>query len=370
MKNEVISERQATILIILFIIGSSFLAGSGGQAKQDAWIAIIIAMTWSIILLLIFSRILSLFPGKDLFDILQILMGKFLGKLISILMIWFAFHDGTLILRTLSDFTSALVFDETPVVVPMIFFTILLIWCTKEGIEVLGRWSEFFIWVVIIIFLTISILAIPQMNVSRLKPILNNGVTPILKGAFSSFSYPLGETVIFTMVFSNISKVKNYKKTFIVGLFIGGGLIVLSTLRNTLILGSNTIFRVYFPSPMAISLIHLGELLERLEMLVVIIFLVCIFVKVCICIFAVCNGFSKVFGFDDYKFITTPVALLMLSFSFFIYKSIMEMSFWTSNIWPYYSFVFEVIIPLIIFVVAEIRSRILAATSVTTGNKG
>ena len=69
-------------------------------------------------------------------------------------MIWFAFHVGTLILRNLSDFTNTLVFTDTPVVVPMIFFSILIIWCLKEGIEVLGRWSEFFIWMVIIIFLT------------------------------------------------------------------------------------------------------------------------------------------------------------------------------------------------------------------------
>ncbi|WP_264170108.1 GerAB/ArcD/ProY family transporter [Clostridium estertheticum] len=50
------------------------------------------------------------------------------------------------------------------------------------------------------------------MNISRLKPILSNGVAPVLKGAFSSFTFPFGQTVIFTMVFSNISKVKNHKK--------------------------------------------------------------------------------------------------------------------------------------------------------------
>ena len=36
MGNEAISERQGTILIILFIIGSSFLISSGNHAKQDA----------------------------------------------------------------------------------------------------------------------------------------------------------------------------------------------------------------------------------------------------------------------------------------------------------------------------------------------
>jgi len=311
-----------------------------------------------------FSRILSLYPGKDLFDILQIVMGKLLGKIISILMIWFAFHDGTLVLRNLLEFTNTLVFPDTPVVIPMIFFTILLIWSLKAGIEVLGRWAEFFSWIIISIVLIVPLLSIPQKDISRLKPVLSNGITPLLKGAFSSFSFPFGETIVFTMVFSNISKVKNYKKTFIVGLFVGGALVLLTSLRNLLVLGSETVSRLYFHSTMAVSLIRLG-FLQRLEMTVIIVFLVCVFIKISIATFAVCNGISKIFGFDDYKFIATPIALLMLSFSFFIYKSTMEMSFWASNIFTYYSFHFEVIIPLIIFIVAEVRSRSSSVTSVT-----
>jgi len=364
MENESISERQATILIILFLLGNSLLIGSGNQAKQDCWIAIIIAVSWSIILFLMFSRILSLYPGKDLFDILQIVMGKFIGKIISIVMIWFAFHSGTLVLRVLSEFTNILVFPDTPVVIPMVFFTILLIWSLKAGIEVLGRWAEFFSWVVILIVIIVPVLSISQMDISRLKPILSNGMAPVLKGAFSSFTFPFGRIIIFTMVFSNISKIKNYKKTFIVGLLIGGGLILLTTLRNILVLGSETVSRFYFQSTMAVSLISIG-FLQRLELTVIIVFLVCIFIKISICIFAVCNGISKVFGFNDHKFIATPVALLMLSFSFFVYKSTMEAEFFTSNIWAYYSFPFEVIIPLVIFIVVEIRSRKSTSVNVT-----
>lgn len=365
MKNEVISERQGAILIILFIAGSTFLIGSGGQAKQDAWIAIIIAISWASILLLMFSRILSLYPGKDLFDILEILMGKIIGKIISILMIWFAFHLGTLVIRNLSEFTNTLVFPDTPVVLPMIFFAVLLIWALKEGIEVLGRWSEFFIWVFILVFIFISILSISQMDINRLKPILNNGFGPLLKGSLSSFTFPFGETVVFTMVFSNISKAKNYNKIFIAGLWVGGLIIFLTVLRNLLVLGSETVGQVYFPSTMATSLIHMGELLQRLEMETAMILLICTFSKTIICLFAVCNGISKVFGFEDYRFIATPVTLLMLNFSFFIYKSTMEMSSWAFNIWPYYSFVFEVLIPLIIFILAEIRNGISATASAT-----
>jgi spore germination protein KB len=361
MKNEAISERQGIILIILFILGNSLLIGSGGQAKQDAWIAIIISILWSGILLLMFSRILSLNPGKDLFDILEIVMGKFIGKAISILMIWFAFHSGTLVLRVLSDYTNTLVFPDTPVVVPMVFFTILLIWGLKAGIEVLGRWAEFFIWIVILLILFLTALLIPQMNINRLRPMLYNGMTPILKGAFSSFSFPFGQIVIFTMVFSNVSKVKNFKKIFLVGLLLGGGLLLLGALRNILVLGHEGIARTYFPSNLVVSLISVGSIFQRFEMNVSIVFLVCVFIKVSICIFAVCNGISKVFGFADFKFTATPVAFLMLTFSIFIYKNTMETQFFAQNIWQYYSFLFEVIIPFVIFIVVEIKYKRLSS---------
>ncbi|MCB2293988.1 endospore germination permease [Clostridium algoriphilum] len=364
MKNEAISERQAIILIILFILGNSLLVGSGDQAKQDVWLAIIISIFVSVILYLMLSRILSLYPGKDLFDILEIVMGKYVGKIISLLMIWFAFHTGTLVLRIISEFTVTSVLDDTPVVVPMIFFAILLIWCLKAGIEVLGRWSEFFGVIIILIVIIVPMLSVPQMDINRLKPILYNAVSPLLKGTFASFSFPFAQAIIFTMVFSNISKIKNYNKTFIVGLLIGGGLLFLTSLRNLLVLGSNTISNLYFHSPTAVGLIDLG-ILQRFESTVIIVFLVCGFVKVSICIFAVCNGISKVFDFNNYKFVATPVTLLMLSFSFFVYKNIMEMKFFASKVWPYYSFPFQVIIPLIIFIMAEIKSRKTTAKIVT-----
>lgn len=357
MKKEVISERQGIVLIILYVIGSTLLIGAGGQAKQDTWIAVIIAIIWASALVLMFSRILSLYPGKDLFDILQIVMGKFMGKLISIIMIWYAFHLGALIMRNLSELTNVSVFPDTPVIVPMVFFTILLIWGVKAGLEVIGRWSEFFVWIVVTLFIVITCLSMTQMNIDNLKPILSDGVFPVLRGAFSAFSFPFGETVVFMMVFSNIAKVKNYNKTFLLGLIIGGAIVFIATIRNLLILGVYLISTYYFPSFISISLIHLGQLLQRLEISVVIVFLICTYIKTIICLFAVCKGISKLFSLNDYGFIATPIALLMLCFSFVVYKNTMEMSDWAFEVYPYYSFIFEVILPFIVFVLVEFRHR-------------
>jgi spore germination protein KB len=357
MKKEVISERQGIILIILYLIGSTLIVGLGGEAKQDSWVAVIIALAFGSMMVLVYARILSHFPGKDLFDILQITMGRTTGKLISVLMIWYAFHLGALVLRNISEFTSTLVFPDTPVVVPMIFFSFLLVWGVKAGLEVMGRWSEFFVWVILILFFIMTGLSITQMDIERIKPIFGAGAKQILISAFSIFSFPFGETVVFTMVFSNITNVKNYTKTFMIGL-LGGGLVVLiAALRSTLVLGTYFASRLYFSSYIAISLIHIGQFLQRIEIGVVIIFLICAFVKISMCLLAVCKGISKVFNFDEYKFLATPITVLMLCFSFIVYKSTMEMSEWAFKVYPFYAFSFEIIIPLTVLVVIEIKNK-------------
>ena len=173
--------------------------------------------------------------------------------------------------------------------------------------------------IVVLLFIIVSTLTISEIDISRLKPILSNGATLVLRGALSSFSFPFGEVVVFTMIFSNISKVKNYNKIFMVGLSLGGLIVFLATLRNLLVIGSETASMVYFPSILTISLVHLGPIFQRLEISIVLLFLVGAFVKTIICLFAVCNGISKIFGFKDYRFIATPVTFLMINFSLFIY---------------------------------------------------
>ncbi len=55
---------------------------------------------------LIYARILSLFPGEDIFSVAQTVLGKVAGKIAVALMSWFALHLGALVLRNFSEFIS------------------------------------------------------------------------------------------------------------------------------------------------------------------------------------------------------------------------------------------------------------------------
>ena len=359
LHKEIISDKQGICLVIMFILGSTLLLGTGGGiAKKDGWLAIIIGIVYAAPAIYIYSRLLSKFHGHDLFDILQLVFGKFLGKCISVLYIWFAFHLGALVERNFTDFTETAVYPDTPVVFPLIFFVLLFIWCVKLGIEVLGRWSEFYIIIVLLLILTVTIiLSLPLLNFNNLRPFLYDGIKPILTSAFLGFSFPFAETVVFMMVFSSLKTKNSSYKVYFKGLITGGIIILLVSLRNILILGADSISRDYFPSYVAVSTIKIGDFIQRLEIAVSTVLLLNVFVKVSICLLAVCKGLEKVFELDDYRFLVTPMALLMAAFSIIVYPNIMESVRWAFKIWPYYSFFFQAILPLIIFIVAEIKFR-------------
>ena len=80
-----------------------------------------------------------------------------------------------------------------------------------------------------------------------------------------------------------------------------------------------------------------------------------------ICLLAVCKGIAKFFSCTDYSFIVTPIGLLMNNLAIFIYDSKMEVIEFASTVSPYYKFPFQVVLPIIILIVAELKKKRLAS---------
>lgn len=357
MEEKPITYKQGVSLIILFISGSSVIFTPGIVAKQDVWLATILAMLFVLPILLIYERLLYLFPDKDLFDILEVTFGKGMGKIISIVYIWFSFYLGSLVLRNFSDFISIIGLTDTPEAVPLLCIIVLCIGAVKYGIEVIGRWGEIAVIFLVISVLIVIVLVINKMDINNLKPTLYNGIKPVLKGTFSMFSFPFSELVIFTMVFTAF-KEKDTPKAYIKGLLLGGILIIITSLSDILVLGVDIAEIYYFSSHAVVRRINIFGFIQRIEILTSLIFLIGGIAKISMCLLATSKGVAKLFNLKDYRFIVTPIGIMMVNLSILSYESVMEMSKWAVEVWPYYAFPFEVILPIIIFVGVEVKGKI------------
>ena len=356
MQKEQITDKEAIYLLVVFVMGSSLIIGIGGDADNDAWIAGIVGVFMFIPMLLVYSRILSIFPGNDLFDILNITLGKGIGKIIAIIYIWYAFHLGALVLRNFGEFINIVAMPETPMFVPLLCLGLVCIFAVRLGIEVMGRTTTFFLPILLFILVVVQFLAIPQLHLHYIKPILGNGLIQVLKGGFSSFSFPYAETVLFIGVFGSLKTKKSILRVYYWGIFISTIILIITTVRNIAVLG-NMLGSYYFPSYAAVGRISIGDFVQRIEVSVSFVFIFFVFIKSSICLLVTCKGIGKMFNLKNYRSIVIQTGLLMIYFSYIVYDNSMMMKYWAFKVYPFYAFPLQVILPIMIWILAEIKAR-------------
>lgn len=357
MGKEIISDRQGIAIIALFMLGSTSIFVPGIEAKKDIWLASLLGLLMVLPIVFICTRFQKKLPNNNFFDILEICFGKYIGKILIFINICYLIFFTSEIFVNYGQFVTTVNLPQTPRIVLIALIGILTIWVSKEGIEVLGRWSEFFILLPIVFIIIFPLLLIPKMDINNLRPVLEEGVRPILKGAFSVFNFPLAQIVIFSMTFANFKNEKSSFKVYITSILISFIYLFILSITNILTLGADTMISTYYPAYISARRINLGQMFQRIEVTVALVFVLCSFVKMSVLLLTTTKGISKLFNFKDYRFLVTPVALLIINLSYFQYDSVMQFYEFSRQIWIYFFLPFLLFIPVITFVVFQFKIR-------------
>lgn len=359
MGKEVINQKQIILIMATFIVGSSAILGAGSQAKQDSWLAIIIAMTTaSIFIIPVYGRICMLYPGENIYQIIEHLFGKVFGKIISLIFAWYALHLGSLVIRDITEFVRTVSLPETPECIFAFFTVILVIFTVRGGLELLARFLGIFFPIYILMILIVSLVSIPLFDLNNLKPVLYDGLEPVISTSFLLLSFPFAETVLFIFLMESLRKGGSSYKVFYIAFLIGGIILLIISVRSVLVLGVPSKQIQNFASYTASRLIKIGTFFQRIEATVAIVFIISGYTKTTVCLFAACKGVSGIFNLKDYKNIAAPIGILMTLLSIISFENGAELSEWTEDVYPYYALPFQVILPVVIWITAEIKSRV------------
>lgn len=357
MNKEVISIKQGIFIIILFLTGSTSIFVTGLDAKKDSWLAIILAFFMVLPMILIFARLHALFPCKDLFGIIRICFGKFIGNIIIIIFTLYFFYWTSDVLNNYGFFIWTNSLTDTPKIIIVISFGFFCIWSIKEGIEVLGRSAAFLVIISIASILIAVLLLIPEMNFNNIRPVFHDGAKPVLKGAYSVFTQPFVQTIAFTAAFTNLKGKKSSYKVYFIGLLIGGILTLMVSVTNILVVGAKNATNMYYPSYVSVSRINIYGFLQRLEVIIALVFILGGFIKISILLLCTCKGITRIFDYKDYRFIIIPISLLIINVAYFQYDNVQHYFTFNSEIWASYFLPFHIILPIIIWIVAEIKNK-------------
>lgn len=356
MPNETLTKRQATAIVATFIMGSLVMMNLSPEAEQDTWISLLMAAAAFMLIALVYARVMQLYPGKDIFQIICALFGKAVAKALILLLFWYSAHLLSLVIRNFSEFVEIIAMPETPQLPIMLIMMLLSAYLAKSGAESLGKWAVAVLPLVSLVIVADTLLSFNKMDFSNVQPIFAYDLGALSSGAFSLFTFPFAEAVLFMGLANNIKKTDSPRRIYALGIIIAAAAMLLIMLRNIELLGVPLMKAEYFPSYMAVRVINIGNVITRIEGSVSMNYILLGFTKGTVCLLFAAKGAAALFGASDYKKLVIPVGVFSVALASIIYKNTMEM-FGFIKVYAYYAVPFQIAIPLIIWITAEAKNR-------------
>lgn len=358
--SEIISPRQFMLLVFLFTIGSSVLllpTPLAEASKQNSWIAGTFALGIGQLLVWLYIVLWNRFGSLTLVEYCEYALGKWLGKLVSLLFFFHALLLTSLVVRNIGDFMTTLIIPETPLVAIHSFFLFVVIVGVRYGLETFARISElFFPWVSFLFFFMVFAV-MPQVKVTNIQPVMEGGLKTVIGGALPFLGTPVLELVLFLFILPSLQQKKQAAKGFFVGTLLGGMVLILISALSILVLGVTMTTLSVYPSYVLAQKINIGKFLERIEAVLAILWMMTIFIKGTLCFYTTSLSLTQLLKLSDYRPITWPLGTLVLYLSIISYPNVAYFVTVIGKTWFPYSLTIGLFIPLLLLAAGWIKEK-------------
>jgi len=356
-----ISNYQLFCLMVLFEIGSSILFVLGIDAKQDAWIGVLLGMLIGLAVMWVYTELQKKFPQENLAQIVIKILGKYLGTPLVLLYALFFFYISTRDFRDFGEMIVTTFLLKTPLLVVLIVFMLAALYVLFLGVEVLGRTSEILLPIVLFFIISVGIMIgiSGRIQLDELSPVLANGWQPVFKEVYPNLvNFPFAETYVFMMYWCYLDTKHDVRKISLLAIGVSGLIISLIDVVSISVLGVNIAAATTIPFLEVIKLINIGGIISNLDALGISLMFIGGFYKVSIFFYGGVQALATVCKVVDSRWI------MIFAGVFVLWLSIVFEPNYPYHIWlgikvslPYINNVFQTIIPPLLLLICWLKDK-------------
>lgn len=351
-----------TVLLMITLVGAtavlflpSIVAHEGGR---DAWMAPLLATLPGIYLIAVLMVLARLFPGENLFQYLPKILGTWVGTIVGLLYLFFLIHTNGVIIREFTQLMGVLVLPNTPEIVLGVIMILLCMWSVRGGLEVLARTVEFFLPGVLVLFFVTMILAAPDMNIDNLFPVLDNGIAPVIRSSLNPIAWR-GEIIIFAIILPYLAKPASAGRCGYAAVVAIGLILTFDAIVHTAVFGP-LVETMTFSTFSLIRQVRVGDFLERIDAVLVVIWVMGMYGKIALFYYAAVLGVAQLSKAKDYRFLVMPIGVVLAASSVMVADNARELVEYIVGSFPFFAGVFEYLIPTVLLLIAFLKNKIRA----------
>ncbi|SFJ70919.1 GerAB/ArcD/ProY family transporter [Thermoflavimicrobium dichotomicum] len=341
-----------TIVVTALLIVPSMTAK---HAERDMWISPIWASSIGFLTVYVAYQLHKLYPKQTVIEYSEKILGRFLGKMVGAIFLFHYLHTIGIVFREYAEFVKENFLFKTPLLVMILGMIFVCTYAVTGGAEVLGRCGEVFVPIGLFLLVSIILLLIPDMKFEYMFPIMEEGITPSIIGSFVPQGW-FGEFFLISFLLPAMKGQENRMKWGMISVFAVMLTMILFNFVSLFLFGDIT-KHITYPVIKAVRYISIADFFEHVEALVMAIWVLGAFLKICVFSYAIVIGMAQWLNLSHYHPIVWPIHFLYLPLSLWIARNYQEVAHFKGTVFYFYSMTVQVLIPILLLCIAWLRQR-------------
>lgn len=309
------------------------------EAQQDAWVSIIIAMLYMLLIAWIMFTILGRYKNADIFGIQVDIFGKWIGKFLGTIYILLFFAELLSVFLSYIEVVQIFLYPTMPSFIMGLILIIPTIYAVLGGMRVIVGIVFLFTllspWVFGVMYDPIT-----RMEAAHFLPLFDASVIELLKGAKTTAYSFFGLEILF-VIYPFIDNKEKAKLPTYLGLLASSVLVFVTTVISIGYFSPNDFNLIDWPVLSLFKSVSFS-FMERFDYLVVVEWMMVIIPSMILFTWMITHGMKRLYSVPQRKTLYA-VCILLLIFTFFIKSSyqiteigstVSEIGFWIIFVYP------------------------------------
>lgn len=339
-------------LIVNLMYAKAIGVTQGAIAREvgaDMWLSTLFAVAQGSVAMFIVVQVIKRQPSRDLVDHGSLLLGRWFGKVVSLLLFAFFLAAFGPVMITFVYHLMDYFLPEAPTYLFVMIALLVGGFGAYHGLEVMARMAFFGLFSILLLNILLLIGSFHEFDIGNVLPLFDSGVYPVLKASRHHDTDWAMATMMTAIVLPKVNSWRVWHRSTGFGIVFAGFLILMWPIMETGVLSAEVASQYVVSCMQLARSAHIGNFIHRYEMIMVAFFATSAFTQVMMSLFCASHAASKLFGLKDYRPMLLPTCLVLGGFGYWIVADHMRASYFLTHYWPPIALSIAVLLPLLLF---------------------
>ncbi|WP_171683169.1 GerAB/ArcD/ProY family transporter [Paenibacillus planticolens] len=331
-------------------------------SQMDAWYSYLPSAFYVFGVASFFGYITRVYPQKNIFEISKEVLGSACGTIVNLIML---FHFWQIVMRDTSSvarFSTTLLLHNTPLEILILLPCLLLIYFGKSSVEVIARVNDLFYPLFVITVLIMPLLLSNEIHLQLVTPAMTMPLQHVTASSLLTIGNA-GDIFILGGFLHMMSNADQVRSSIRHGSLLGIFLLTLSVFLILAVLGPKMPGNFLYPLYNLVQTIHITDFLDRVDLIILMIWFPTVACKVIAIYMALLLGISSILNKRNYPTINKPVALFMVITTHMSFKNTTELLTFSNFSMPVIVLAYQPLVMVILTLVAMRQKKKHPSTS-------